>query len=403
MISVGNYLRGECCESQIPAGDWGAVLTFLGCVAWGATSSGPSSASSSRSSTSLKVSPTPGKVKILAVSDMITRGPDGQKAVPGSSIHLTSAQINSLRGHHYTAAMIWDAQTTWFNAVSMGARAVFKELGIRVVAQTQYNFDLSVEKTQVDTVMALHPNILLTIADDPVISGRALQTAVTAGTKIVLLSTMPAGWKSGKQYVTMVTGDQAAMGIGDAKALVKDIGGSGDVGILYHDANYFVTNRTRRSSCYRNRPLLSQGSYCGRRGIHHAQPSRGPDRRHACPAPADQGYLCSLGRCNLRAALSAIPPSSNIKVVSMDLGSDTATSLASCGLVKDIAVERTYELGTTMATAAALGMLGVKIPPFLTVPAMIITHNSLRADWQLTLDSPLPADVSSAYKSSCPS
>ena len=87
----------------------------------------------------------------------------------------------------------------------------------------------------------------------------------------------------------------------------------------------------------------------------------------------------------------------------MDLGSDTATSLASCGLVKDIAVERTYELGTTMATAAALGMLGVKVPPFLTVPAMIITHNSLRADWQLTLDSPLPADVSSAYKSSCPS
>ena len=169
------------------------------------------------------MSPTPGKVKILAVSDMITRGPDGQKAVPGSSIHLTSStSTNRLRGHHYTAAMIWDAQTTWFNAVSMGARAVFKELGIRVVAQTQYNFDLSVEKTQVDTVMALHPNILLTIADDPVISGRALQTAVTAGTKIVLLSTMQAGWKSGKQYVTMVTGDQAAMGIGDAKALVKD-------------------------------------------------------------------------------------------------------------------------------------------------------------------------------------
>lgn len=344
---------------------------------------------------------TPGKVPLLAASDIVTRGPNGEQPVAGATLQPTAAQVAQIKAKKYTAAIIWDAQTTFFSAVSQGARSVFTQLGIKVVAESQYNFDLNLEKQQVETIVALHPSVLLTIADDPVISAQAMQPAIAAGIKVVLLSTMPKGWSAGNQYISMVTGDQAGMGIGDAKALADSIGDSGEIGVLYHDASYFVTNRRDQAfvtEIVRSYPKIK---------IVAEQGFTTPDQAEALTNamlvqhPNIKGLYAAWDAVT-ESALSASVPA-GLKVVSMDLGANTAKNLGSCGQIKAIAVEQTYSLGTTMATAASLGLIGAQVPAFLTVPAQIIKHDTLASDWVTTLHNPVPSSVTSAYKQTCPS
>jgi ribose transport system substrate-binding protein len=335
-------------------------------------------------------------VPILADNDMTTRGPSGEASVPAATVVLTPDEIAKVQQGHYTAALIWDAQTPWFDAVSRGAKEVFDQLGIKIVAQTQYNFDLNVEKQQVETVLALKPDILLTIADDPVISGQALQAAVGAGTKIVLLSTMPKGWTAGKQYVGMVTGDQAAMGAGDADALAQAIGGSGEVGILYHDASYFVTNRRDQvlvSTLVKKYPNIQ---------IVAEQGFTTPDQAESLTSamlvqhPQIKGIYAAWDAVT-ESAMTAISAANrtDLKVVTMDLGTGTAKDLVCGKQIVAIAIEQTYEMGTTMAREGALAMIGSPVPPFAVAPAIIVTKDTLAQSWRAAFHEDPPTGVTS--------
>lgn len=342
---------------------------------------------------------TPDKVPVLAENDRITRGPGGEVAEPSSAVSLTDEDIAAVRAGGYTAALIWDAQTTWFDAVSQGAIDAFSEYGIEVIAQTQYNFDLAKQKEQVETVMTLNPDIILTIADDPVLSGEALKPAVEAGVKIVLLSTQVDGWTAGKEYLGMVTGDQAGMGAAAAQALAGSLGDSAEVGILYHDANYFVTNRrdqmvkTTLVTDFPDLKIVSEQGFAS------------PDQAEALTSAMlvqnpDITGLYAAWDAVTQSALSALTAAGrpDVKVVTMDLGVGTAVNMVTTGQIVAIISEQTYELGRTMAGEAALGMLGKPVPPFVVVPAITVTKDSIVKDWNTILRTDPPADVLKALK-----
>lgn len=341
----------------------------------------------------------PGLVPVLAEDDRITRGPNGEAAEPASAVQITDADIAEIKQGGYTAALIWDAQTTWFDAVSQGARDAFEQYGIQIVAETQYNFDLAKQKEQVETVMALQPDIILTIADDPVLSGEALQPAVDAGVKIVLLSTQVDGWTAGEEYVGMVTGDQAGMGAAAADALAGALADDAQVGILFHDANYFVTNRrdqmlkTQLVTDYPDLTIVSERGFAS------------PDQAEALTSamlvqePEMTGLYAAWDAVT-QSALSALTAAgrTDVKVVTMDLGVGTAVNMVTEGQVVAIISEQTYELGTTMATEAALALIGKPVPPFVVVPAVTVTKETIVEDWKNILRTDPPAEVLEALK-----
>lgn len=339
----------------------------------------------------------PGKVPILAEDDRITRGPNGEAAENSDIVTISDEDVETVRAGGYTAALMWDAQTTWFDAVSSGALDVFDDLGIEVVAQTSYDFDLARQKEQVETVMALDPDIILTIADDPVISGEALRPAVEAGVKIVLLSTNVDGWTAGEEFVGMVTGDQAGMGAAAATALADAIGNEGEVGVLYHDANYFVTNRRDQMFVTKTVTDFDAITIVAEQGFTTPDQAEELTSAMLVQNPNITGLYAAWDAVT-QSALSALAAAGrdDVRVVTMDLGVGTAVNLAEGGQVIAIISEQTYELGRTMATAAALAMVDHPVPPFVVVPAVTVTRDTLVEDWQNILRSDPPAEVLAA-------
>ena len=94
--------------------------------------------------------------------------------------------------------------------------------------------------------------------------------------------------------------------------------------------------------------------------------------------------------------LAALRAAGNRKtrLVTLDLSEPLALDMVNNGNVVALVTDQAYALGQTMATAAAYGVLGKKIPPFLIVPAVTVTKANVGAAWREALHRDAPQSVS---------
>jgi ribose transport system substrate-binding protein len=329
-----------------------------------------------------------------------TRGPAGEKATPTSALKLSAAEVAKVKQGHYTAALVWHQTSDFEAAVTAGVRDEFKQLGIRIVATTIANFDAAKQKSDVETVMAKKPTVMLTLPVDPVATASAYKAAAKAGTKIVLLSNVPKGFKQGRDYVAVVTDDLFQMGKHAADALAAGIGDKGKVAYFFHDANYYVTNQ-------RDQAFLKtiQGNYpeiqvVDKTGI--ADPNKATDQANAAllKNPDLNGIYVTFSQPPAEGVLSALRSNGNkdAKLVSLDLDEPLALDMARNGNVFAIVADKAYELGQAMAKAAAYGILDKKAPAFVVAPAITITKANLVQGYHDSLHRSPPKSVLNALK-----
>jgi ribose transport system substrate-binding protein len=329
-----------------------------------------------------------------------THGPAGERATSTSALKLTSAQIAKVKAGHYTAALVWHQNSDFVTAVTAGANAEFKKLGIKVVATTSANFDAGKQKSDIETVLAKKPTVMLTLPVDPVVTASAYKDAVKAGTKIVLLSNVPKGFRYGKDYVSLVTDDLFEMGHHAADALASAIGGKGKIAYFFHDANYYVTNQ-------RDQAFLKtiEGNYkniqiVAKQGI--ADPNKAADQANAVllKNPDLAGIYVTFSQPPAEGVLSALHNNGNrkTKLVSLDLDEPLSLDMAKGGNVAALVGDKAYDLGKAMATAAAYGILGKKAPRFVVAPALTITKGNLVQGYQQSLHEAPPKAVVNALK-----
>jgi ribose transport system substrate-binding protein len=329
-----------------------------------------------------------------------THGPAGERATPTSALRLSPAQIAKVRAGHYTAALVWHQNSDFVTAVTAGANAEFKKLGIKVVATTSANFDAGKQKSDIETVLAKKPTVMLTLPVDPVVTASAYRDAAKAGTKIVLLSNVPKGFKYGRDYVTVVTDDLFQMGKHAADALASAIGGKGKIAYFFHDANYYVTNQ-------RDQAFLKtiQGSYkniqvVAKQGI--ADPNKAADQANAIllKNPDLNGIYVTFSQPPAEGVLSALRNNGNTKtkIVSLDLDEPLALDMARGGNTAALVADKAYDLGRAMAVSAAYGIVGKKAPPFIVAPALTITKANLPQGYEQSLHTAPPKAVLNALK-----
>jgi len=327
-----------------------------------------------------------------------TVGPNGEPATPASAIIITKSELSALKQKHYTAAMLWHQQSTFVTAVTEGAEHVFAEAGIKVVAITSANFSAATQASQVSTVMALHPNIILTLPVDPVSAATYFMPAVNAGVKIVLLSNVPQGWQAGKQYVGTVTDNLAEAGKDAAELMCKAVHGKGQIGFIYYEANYYVTNE--RDAAFRTyMHLLCPGAkIVAQEGVSNPADSQAIAAAMITKYPNLNGiyatFTSPVGDDVVAALRAAGKP--NVKVVTLDLDPTAALDMARGKYVYGIVSDTPYIIGETMAKEAALAMLGKQVPPFSVVPELKVTRSNLVEAWREALPQNPPSQVLSA-------
>lgn len=328
-----------------------------------------------------------------------TTGPNGEPATPAASVVLSEDDIAKLREGGYTAAFAWHEVYDWSSAVSRGAQDEFARLGIKVVAETNAGFDAARQTADVETVLTLKPSILISLPVDSE-AGRATYGKVAAaGTRLVFIDNAASGLTQGTDFVTTVTSDRAVIGARTAEAMNDALGGAGNVGYIFHDANFQVTNQRDQAFVWNVKNRFPGLKIVAEAGM--ADPARIEDIANAMltqhpeitgiyvpwtePALGVLAVLRQLGR-------------NDVKIVSIDLNEPAALDMAKGGAVTALIADEAYGIGVTAARAAALSLLGRKVDPLLVVGAGIVRKDNLAQGWRASLNADAPQSVLEALK-----
>jgi ribose transport system substrate-binding protein len=268
-----------------------------------------------------------------------------------------------------------------------------------VVSTAQADFDPAKQASQVETAMARKPDIIMTLAVDPVSAAQAFKPAVDAGVKIVMVDNGIDGYTAGKQYVSIVTGDHYNMGEGAADLMNQALGGKGKIGYIFHDADFYVTNNRDKAfkaaieQKYPNIKIAASQGFTAESqtaDIASTMLTRNPDLDgiYVSWSAAATGVLAALRDAG----------NNHVKVTSIDLDATNDLQIAKGGNLFGVTADQPYLEGQVMIRLAAMSLLGKQTPPFVTVKVVTETRDNLVEAWRESLHQQPPAAIMNALK-----
>ena len=329
-----------------------------------------------------------------------TVGPLGTAATPAASVKITKAEIEKLVRGHYTAAMAWHEESTFSQGVTAGADAEFKALGIKVVATTQANFNAATQVNQLDTIEALKPSVILSLPVNPATEASAYKQVSAKGSKLVLLSNLPKGLKFPSQYQGIVTDDLNQMGRKAAQPLGSALHGHGNVGFIYYDATYYVTNE--RDAAFRTwiRKLYPKIKLVAQEPMPTQTKAGTVTTAMMTRYPYITGIYAPWSDAPAEGVIAALRTlgKTNVKVVTITLDPSIDADLCTGQYLAGIVATQPYLLGETMAKEAGLAILGKPTPKFSVVGALAVRKSNILRAWKISLDQTPPRNVVKACK-----
>jgi ribose transport system substrate-binding protein len=212
-------------KSALFAATAALVLAFTGCSSTTSSSSTEDSAVSEKAEKALEA----------AAGQVFSTGPNGEEPSPASVADLSDEEIAQVKALGATAAIVMHyGGNDWATAQIDGLTSEFEKLGIEVIATTDANFKPDKQVSDLETVLAQNPDIIVSIPTDPVATASAYKAAAASGAKLVFMDNVPQGLEAGTDYVSVVSADNYGNGVVSAHELAKALGGKGTIGAIYH-------------------------------------------------------------------------------------------------------------------------------------------------------------------------
>jgi ribose transport system substrate-binding protein len=325
---------------------------------------------------------------------ILSLGPNGEKPEPASSIQLTAEEITSIKALHAKAAIaLHYTGNDWSQAQVDGLKAQFDRLGIDVIATTDAGFKPDKQVSDIETVLAQKPNIIVSIPVDPVATASAYRAAEAAGVKLVFMDSAPRDFVAGKDYVSVVSADNYGLGVAAAHLLAQALGGQGDIGIIFRAEDFFVTKQRYeavRKTLADNYPNIHIVAEQGIGGPDYSSAAEKAAGAILVSHPRIKGIWAVWdGPAEGVIAAATTNGRDDLVVTTCDLGENVAINIASGGVVKGLSAQRPYDQGATEALLAGYGLLGKKAPAYVALPALPVTKANLADAWEQVYHKPV--------------
>src|SRR3712207_7542162 len=97
---------------------------------------------------------------------VFSTGPQGESPTPASEIELSEDELAEIQGMGATAAIVMHySGDDWSAAQIAGLRDQFGKMGIEVIAETDAGFQAETQVSDIETVLARNPSIIVSIPD----------------------------------------------------------------------------------------------------------------------------------------------------------------------------------------------------------------------------------------------
>lgn len=341
----------------------------------------------------------PDYVTVPAITDVKTRGTVGEDPTWYTDVKLTDDQLTAIRGKKLTAAFLnWD-DSSYNQAILLGARDALTGMNIELVATTNYSFDATKLAASALNIAALQPDIVFYSGLDPVSDVQALKPLTDLGAAVVSYANAPGGWTTGKpsNFVTLISYDTHRIGAVVADAIHDKYPDGAKLGMIFFDATYKLVNEREAGfeeqlKKYPNIEVVTrepQTDPFKTEQIATGMLARNPEINVIfapwdLPATGVDAGIQGLGR-------------TDVTVATIDLGFTGVKDMGCGGPVFVESSQLVYEWGRSGAIAAALHALGEQVPPYIIVPVYAVTKANLADGWDLAYQGkvPLPPEVKS--------
>jgi ribose transport system substrate-binding protein len=334
---------------------------------------------------------------------VLSTGPNGEKASPAEDVVLSDEQVAEVKAMGAKAAIVMHyGGNDWSTAQVDGLNSEFERLGIEVVATTDADFKPEQQVSDIETVMTQNPNIIVSIPTDPVATAGAYKAAADKGVKLVFMDNVPDGFEAGTDYVSMVSADNFGNGVVSAHLMARSLGGSGKIGLIYHEADFFVTKQRYdgfKETIEENYPDIE---LVEEQGI--AGPDFAGDAQKVADAMlsqhADLDGIWAVWDVPAEGVLAAARSAGrdDLKVATEDLGLNVAIALAKDENVIGLGAQLPFDQGVTEARLAALSLLGEETPAYVALSALPVDHDNVLEAWKSVYHSDPPADLADSYR-----
>ena len=307
-------------------------------------------------------------------------GPNGEKATPASEITLTDEEIEQIRNGGYKAAIsLHYGGNDWATSQLEGLKATFEMLGIELVATTDADFSAEQQVSDIETIMAKNPDVIISIPTDATATADAFQKAAQDGVKLVFMDNVPAGMTAGEDYVSCVSADNYGNGCVAADLMGEALGGKGQIGMVYYDADFFVTNqrddgfRKTMADKFPDIEIVTEQGFTDENGC--AEQGDAILTQY----PMINGIYASWD-VPMEGVLSSVKASGltseEVKLTTIDLGNNIAKEIAQ-GSVVGLGAQLPYDQGVAEAMLAAYSLLGKEAPTYVAVSAKRVEQSNI--------------------------
>ena len=354
------------------------VINATGCAQNG--DSGKTESGQSAAEQTVKEDNSTGNTQSSGEEDQIlTKGPHGEQGVNADTITLSDEQKNAIKEGNFKVALCMHyGGNDWATAQINAIKNTCAELNMEVVAVTDANFSAEKQVADIETVMALKPDAIISIPTDVTATADAYKRAIDSGIKVVFMDNAMADMEGGKDYVSCVSADSYGNGVAAARLLGEKLNGKGKVGMVYYDADFFVTNQRDagfRDTLKKEFPdieIVAEQGFTDENGCNEQADAI------LTQFPNIDGIYASwdIPMEGILSSVRAAGKEGKIALVAIDLGNNIALEIAK-GTVVGVGAQMPYDQGVAETKLAALSLIGESTPAYVVCPAMKVDKENV--------------------------
>jgi ribose transport system substrate-binding protein len=341
----------------------------------------------------------PAHALLLALSEnkVLGTGPNGEAPTAPIGFELTPEELEAVRTMNATAAIVMHyGANDWSQAQIAGLTAEFAAMRIEVTAVTDAGFDPEKQVRDIEGLLVGNrPDIIVSIPTDPVATAPAYRQAASLGIKLVFMDNVPDGMTPSADYLSVVSADNFGSGVASAHLMAQALGGRGQVGVVSHKADFFVTRQRHEAFTetiaehYPEIEIVEVGGVSGPNFVEDARTLASA----MLVAHRDLSGIWAVWDVPAEGVIAAARAAGrhDLVITTVDLGLNVAVELARGGLVFGVAAQRPFDQGVYEAELAAYGLLDKNAPPYVALPALPVTRVSVLEAWESVYHKPPPA------------
>jgi ribose transport system substrate-binding protein len=334
---------------------------------------------------------------------VLSSGPHGEAATDPAEVSLTDDELAQIRDMNATAAIVMHyAGDDWSRAQIDGLTAQFEEMGVETIVTTDADFDAEKQVSDIETVTARNPDIIVSIPVDAAAAENAYQAAADQGVVIVFADNAPPNMVAGVDYVSTVSADNYGNGVAAAHLMAEALDKRGEVGVVYHEADFFVTRQRYEAfvaTIEENYPDIEIVSEQGIPGPDFAVQAQEQADSMLTQFP-DLDGIWAVWDVPAEGVIAAAETSAWDGVVTtIDLGLNVAIDIASGRVVYGLGAQRPFDQGVNEAILAGYGLLGKEAPSYVALNALPVTADNVLDAWTEVYHVDPPGDLADAAES----